>query len=138
MKIKKTSNASYTNIYVNSVYGRSLKSFYGFPSLLNSYEFNPFWKMFSIVIVSFMNLYFHSSNQLYDFILYYNRLNLFMFSFHSKSTFVILMDLPYFTRKRRSSRYWSWRVDNLIVCIWTIKKWFPSSTSLSSISHATL
>ena len=60
MKIKKTSNASYTNIYVNSVYGRSLKSFYGFPSLLNSYEFNPFWKMFFIVMVSFMNLYFHS------------------------------------------------------------------------------
>ena len=68
MKIKKTSNASYTNIYVNSVYGRSLKSFYGFPSLLNSYESNPFWKMFFIVMVSFMNLYFHSFNQLYDFV----------------------------------------------------------------------
>ena len=59
MKIKKTSNASYTNIYVNLVYGRSFKSFNGLRSLFNSYEFNPFQEMVFIVIMSILNLYFH-------------------------------------------------------------------------------
>ena len=59
MKIKKTSNASYTNIYVNLVYGRSFKSFTAFEVYLIHMNFKPFQEMVFIVIMSILNLYFH-------------------------------------------------------------------------------